>query len=576
MRIIDVEKATGLSKKAIRLYESKGLITISRTDNGYRDYTEQDIIQFKRIKLLRLAGISISDIKLLNAHIISPEDLIKKRKAQLEEEYGSYSKQFAHCIDLMQHYKNEEFDCNDHLDEDGDGIISEGRFSVGLDIGTTSISAVVINLDQKKSVEYFTVPNSFGILSDKPFFALQNADAIFEKAKSLLKHIIKNFSGVSSIGITGQMHGILYINKNGKACSPLFTWQDNRANQIYQNNETYCEYITRLTGERIATGYGFATHFFNLKNALIPTEAVGFCSIMDYIAANLTQKFDYPIHSSIAASFGFFDAQKSNFKIEKLAMLGITEISLPKVTNGAEAIGYFDNIPVSVPIGDNQASFFGSVKDPESSILINVGTGSQISVMSDFCKEGFETEVRPLLNEHYLICGSALCGGASYALLESFFRSFLLAAQQENTPVYEVMNTLADEQYAIIEDSLYVDTRFCGTRSNPLLKGSIENISLKNFTPSHLILGVIKGMCTELQNLFAEIGTSNKTMIVASGNAVQKISIFKRVLSDVFQMSVQISQGKEEAATGSALFSALSAKYLESMQDFSKFIHYKN
>ena len=51
MKINDVEKLTGLTQKAIRLYESKGLIQISRSENGYRNYSQENVNTLKTIKL---------------------------------------------------------------------------------------------------------------------------------------------------------------------------------------------------------------------------------------------------------------------------------------------------------------------------------------------------------------------------------------------------------------------------------------------------------------------------------------------------------------------------------------------
>jgi DNA-binding transcriptional MerR regulator len=64
LKINEVEKQTGLTQKAIRLYESKGLIQVSRNENGYRDYSFDAIETLKTIKLLREAGLPIADIKL--------------------------------------------------------------------------------------------------------------------------------------------------------------------------------------------------------------------------------------------------------------------------------------------------------------------------------------------------------------------------------------------------------------------------------------------------------------------------------------------------------------------------------
>lgn len=64
MRIKEVEQRTGLTAKAIRLYESKGLLTPAReTDNDYRDYTEEDVARLKTIAILRKLDLSVAEIK---------------------------------------------------------------------------------------------------------------------------------------------------------------------------------------------------------------------------------------------------------------------------------------------------------------------------------------------------------------------------------------------------------------------------------------------------------------------------------------------------------------------------------
>ena len=63
MRIREVERLTGLSRKAIRLYEAKGLLTVERSGNDYREYGNEDVARLKRIAALRRAGVSITDIQ---------------------------------------------------------------------------------------------------------------------------------------------------------------------------------------------------------------------------------------------------------------------------------------------------------------------------------------------------------------------------------------------------------------------------------------------------------------------------------------------------------------------------------
>ena len=64
MRIKEVEQRTGLTAKAIRLYESKGLLKPAReTENDYRDYTEEDVARLKTIAILRKLDLSVAEIK---------------------------------------------------------------------------------------------------------------------------------------------------------------------------------------------------------------------------------------------------------------------------------------------------------------------------------------------------------------------------------------------------------------------------------------------------------------------------------------------------------------------------------
>lgn len=64
MRIKEVEKTTGLTAKAIRLYESKGLLSVAReSENDYRDYTPEDVERLKTIAVLRQLDVPVKTIK---------------------------------------------------------------------------------------------------------------------------------------------------------------------------------------------------------------------------------------------------------------------------------------------------------------------------------------------------------------------------------------------------------------------------------------------------------------------------------------------------------------------------------
>ena len=62
MKINEVAKITGLSKRAIKYYESKGLIKVKKDENGYRNYIEIQVEQLNQINTYRKLGIAINDI----------------------------------------------------------------------------------------------------------------------------------------------------------------------------------------------------------------------------------------------------------------------------------------------------------------------------------------------------------------------------------------------------------------------------------------------------------------------------------------------------------------------------------
>ncbi|MFF7249235.1 MerR family transcriptional regulator [Embleya sp. NPDC008237] len=57
MRIGDLEHQTGVSKRLLRYYEEQGLLTPTRRDNGYREYTEADLTRVRHIRALLAAGL---------------------------------------------------------------------------------------------------------------------------------------------------------------------------------------------------------------------------------------------------------------------------------------------------------------------------------------------------------------------------------------------------------------------------------------------------------------------------------------------------------------------------------------
>ena len=67
MNIAEAERRTGLSRANIRFYEKEGLLKPTRGENGYRDYTEDDVQTLRKIMLLRRLRLSVPDIRAIES-----------------------------------------------------------------------------------------------------------------------------------------------------------------------------------------------------------------------------------------------------------------------------------------------------------------------------------------------------------------------------------------------------------------------------------------------------------------------------------------------------------------------------
>ena len=157
---------------------------------------------------------------------------------------------------------------------------------IGLDIGTTTICGIAVDAESGKLLKSVTLDND-SFIDGKPFEKIQFPEAIIDKVTALAAQLYNEFSPVCAVGITGQMHGIVYIDAEGKAVSPLYTWQDESGNQPYENG-TYASVLSDITGYNAASGFGGTTYFYHSKNSLVPESAVKICTIHDYAAMVLT------------------------------------------------------------------------------------------------------------------------------------------------------------------------------------------------------------------------------------------------------------------------------------------------
>ena len=119
MKINEVEALVGITKKNIRFYEAEGLLTPRRnSENGYRDYGDEDVAVLRRIKLMRKLGLPLEDIRqmLSGAHTVG--DGMRRHLVTLERERQNLDAAAKLCGELA--------DCQERLDAlDVDALLEE-------------------------------------------------------------------------------------------------------------------------------------------------------------------------------------------------------------------------------------------------------------------------------------------------------------------------------------------------------------------------------------------------------------------------------------------------------------------
>ena len=87
LKINEVAALVGITKKNIRFYEEKGLLSPSRnSENGYRDYGEAEVAVLRRIKLMRKLGVPIDEIRRMQEGSQTVGDGMRRHLITLERE----------------------------------------------------------------------------------------------------------------------------------------------------------------------------------------------------------------------------------------------------------------------------------------------------------------------------------------------------------------------------------------------------------------------------------------------------------------------------------------------------------
>ena len=241
---------------------------------------------------------------------------------------------------------------------------------IGLDVGTGGARAVAVDESGEIVAE---ASSEYPLHSPRPGWTEQDPDDWWEGAKKVIKKVAtETREQVAGIGLTGQMHGSVFLDSSDEVIRPALLWNDQRTHR-------QCEEITRKVGEErlisisgnpALTGFQAPKilwlreeepdNFGRVSRVLLPK---------DYVRLRLTG--EYATDASDAAGTLLLDMRARDWSGEILDHLEIPHEWMPEVYEGpestgalrksvAEELGLPQGIHVAAGGGDNAAAAVGT------------------------------------------------------------------------------------------------------------------------------------------------------------------------------------------------------------------------
>lgn len=447
---------------------------------------------------------------------------------------------------------------------------------LGVDIGTSGTKTLAM---RENGDILATTTVEYPLYSPKPGWSEQDPEDWWKATAKSIKQVLKDGNikpaEVAGIGLSGQMHGSVFLNKNHEVIRPALLWNDQRTAAECDEIESRAggrKALIRMVANPALTGFtapkilwlrnNEKRNYSQLKQVLLPK---------DYVRFRLTG--EYATEVSDASGTLLLDVKKRNWSKKLLDKLDLEHDLFPpvyesEVVSGtlsevaAKATGLPAGVPVVGGAADQPASALGNGIVQSGVVSATMGTSGVVFAHSDDVQIDPEGRVHTFchaVNGQWCVMGCILSAGGSL----QWYRNQLgdaeiKAAKRQKVDPYELITAQA-ESAPVGSEGLFFLPYLTGERTphaDPYARGAWIGLSLRHGRP-HLIRSVIEGATYAMRDcleIIKEMKIPVKQIRVSGGGA--RSPFWKQTQADIYGQSVCTINASEGPAYGVALLAA--------------------
>ena len=456
------------------------------------------------------------------------------------------------------------------------------RYTLGIDIGTTSVKVILISSAGRIEAE---ATRAHDLLSPYQNWAEEDAGIWWENAVSAVKEIADRepdkMRRVCAVGCSGMVPALVLLDENGE---PL-------RNTIQQNDARAIEQIDRIAGildqDELYARTGGRTNQQHILPRLLwvkENEPEVWSKVRkvlgsyDYIAYKLTGV--YALELNWAAESGCYDIYTSQWMTEQLEQFGISPEILSPVMQPTSVIAEtlpeiekLMGIPAGTPVvggsADHVASTLAAGIIDEGDLLIKFGGAGDIL----YCTEELKTNPKLFFDYHdvpgrYLLNG---CMAASGSLVKWFTKDIL---HSDDPKILKKLDKEAAEIPAA-SDGVIVLPYFLGEKTplfDPTARGTIFGLTLSH-NHAHIFRAILESVVFGFRHhidVLKDMGYEPQQIIATDGGA--KSPLWCQISADILGKPVRAYPSHPGSALGVAFVAGMAAGIFSDWKDILLFL----